>query len=51
MFAPVSSTKKAGLVGKFDKILTHSFSFSAWSISRRFDKKAHKKTHLAGFVA
>jgi hypothetical protein len=29
MFAPVASNKNAGLAGKFDKILTHSFLFSA----------------------
>ncbi len=47
-FEPVASTKNKGLARKLDKIFTCSFLFSAWSISRLFDKKARENTHLAG---
>ncbi len=49
-FAPVASTKNKGLARKLDKILTCSFLFSAWLISRLFDKKAQEDTCLAGVL-
>ncbi len=46
-FSPVASAKNKGLARKLDKILTCSFLFTAWLISRLFDKKNTRK-HMFG---